>query len=144
VEVPAVTGRRRGARVGKKDRARIDDAVRAAERSTGLQFCVFLGPAADDTRAYAEAAFVEAGMTARPAVLVLVSPEQRRVEVVTAPDARERLTDEECAAAIEEMKPYFAREQFVDGLVVGINELAERTGRGRPPEGDTDLPNVLG
>lgn len=137
-------GKRRKPHVSKKDRRRIDDAVRGAETETGLQFCVFLGPAAEDTRAYAEAAFVEAGLVTRPAVLVLVAPEQRRVEIVTAPEARERLTDDECAAALELMKPYFVREQFVDGLVLGINELAQRTGPGRPPEGEADFPNVLG
>lgn len=131
-------------RVGKKDRGRIDTAVRDAEAKTGLQFCVFLGPAADDTRAYAEAAFTEAGLVARPAVLVLVAPDQRRVEIVTAPDARARLTDEECAAALDVMKPYFVQDQFVEGLIVGINELAERTGPGEAPDDGTDLPNVLG
>ena len=130
-------------RVKKKDRVRIDAAVREAEAKTGLQFCVFLGPAADDTRSYAEAAFARAGLAARPAVLVLVAPEQHRVEIVTAPDARARLTDDECAAALDLMKPYFAQDQFVDGLLVGINELAERTGPGRAPDDGTDLPNVL-
>lgn len=131
-------------RVRKKDRVRIDAAVREAEGKTGLQFCVFLGPAADDTRAYAEAAFTQAGLVDRPAVLVLVAPEQRRVEIVTAPDARARLTDEECAAALELMKPYFVQDQFVEGLLVGISELAERTGPGKAPDDGSDLPNVLG
>ncbi len=136
----AVTGKR----LSKADRETINDAVADAESKTGLQFCVYLGPASDDTRAQAEALFVEAGLDARPAVLLLVAPEKHRVEIVTAPDARERLTDEECAAALREMTPYFKRNDFVGGMVVGLRELAERTGPGTGPGDAPDLPNVIG
>jgi uncharacterized membrane protein YgcG len=139
VEERAVTGER----LSKADRLKVDEAVRAAETKTGLQFCVYIGPAGDNSRALAEQAFVNAGLHERPAVLVLVAPDVHRVEVVTAPDARERLTDDECVASIAEMTPYFARNDFVGGLVVGIGELAERTGPGTALPGAPDLPNVL-
>lgn len=132
-----------GERLSQADKQAIDEAVRAAETKTGLQFCVYLGPAGPDTRQHAERAFVEAGLVTRPAVLLLVAPDARRVEVVTAPDARDRLTDDECEAAIAEMTPYFARRDFAAGLVVGLGELAERTGPGTAEPGSTDLPNVL-
>jgi hypothetical protein len=63
--------------------------------------------------------------------------------VVTAPAVRDRLPDEACARAIDEMTPLFAEGRFVDGLVVGLGRLAEEAG---PPTGDargTDLPNIL-
>lgn len=132
-----------GERLSKSDRQKVDDAVREAEAKTGLQFCVYLGPAGEDSRARAEQAFVQAGLHERPAVLVLVAPDVHRVEVVTAPHARERLTDDECKAAIAEMTPYFSRDDFVGGLVVGLGELAERTGPGTAPPGVPDLPNVV-
>lgn len=132
-----------GKRLSRAERQKVEDAVRDAESSTGLQFCVYFGPAGDDSRAHAERAFVNAGLHERPAVLVLVAPDAHRVEVVTAPDARDRLTDEECRAAIAEMTPYFARNDFVAGLVVGLAELAERTGPGTAEPGSSDLPNVL-
>ena len=132
-----------GERLSKADRQKVDDAVRDAEAQTGLQFCVYLGPSGEDSRARAEEAFVKAGLHERPAVLVLVAPDVHRVEVVTAPDARERLTDDECKAAIAEMTPYFARNDFVGGLVVGLGELAERTGPGTAAPGAPDLPNVV-
>ena len=122
----------------------IDEAVREAERETGLQFCVYLGPAGEDTRAHAESAFVKAGLVERPAVLLLVSPEQRKVEIVTAPPARERLPDHECAEALQEMTPYFAREEFVEGLLVGVRELTQRAEAGPTPPDSTDFPNVIG
>lgn len=142
-EVRAVAGRPKI--VSRRGRRRIDEAVAEAERHTGLQFCVYLGPAGEDPHAQAESIFVGAGLADRPAVLLLVAPDRHRVEIVTAPAARERLTDEECAAAIVEMTPYFARNDFVEGMIVGLRELAERTGPG-DPDGPTgpDLPNVLG
>lgn len=129
--------------LSRKGRKLIDQSVREAEEHTGLQFCVYLGPANEDTRAHAESLFVQAGLQDRPAVLLLVSPDQQKVEIVTAPEATERLTDEECAAALQEMTPYFARQQFVDGLIVGLRELSERTGPGKAEPGGTDLPNVF-
>lgn len=131
--------------IKRKGRKLIDAAVKEAEAETGLQFCVYLGPSDEhDTRAHAESLFVRSGLLERPAVLLLVAPKQRKVEVVTAPEARERLTDEETALAIEEMTPYFARGEFVEGLLVGLRELAERTGPGTSPESGPDLPNVIG
>jgi uncharacterized membrane protein YgcG len=141
-EVRAVTGK--GVIVSRKGRKLIDEAVRDAEAVTGLQFCVYLGPVTEDSREQAESMFVQAGLVERPAVLLLVAPDQHKVEIVTAPDARERLTDEECAQALQEMTPYFARNAFIDGLVVGLRELAERTGPGKTDPSGTDLPNVLG
>jgi uncharacterized membrane protein YgcG len=130
--------------LSRKGRKRIDEAVHEAEAHTGLQFCVYLGPANEDTRAHAESMFVQAGLNERPAVLVLVAPDQRSVEIVTAPEAKQRLTDEECEAALTEMTPYFARNQFVDGLIVGLRELSERTGPGEGGPPGPDLPNVVG
>ena len=51
---------------------RVERAVHDAEARTGLQLCVYLGPAGEDARAHAERLFVDAGLHTRPAVLVLV------------------------------------------------------------------------
>jgi uncharacterized membrane protein YgcG len=130
--------------ISRRGRRIIDDAVRTAEQKTGLQFCVYLGPATDDTRTHAQELFVQAGLHERPAVLIHVSPAQKHVEIVTAPDARARIPDDGANEAIGVMTEYFARGDYVEGLLVGINELAERAGRGAPPPGATDLPNVTG
>ncbi len=130
--------------VTMRGRRAIEATVQEAEQQTGLQFCVYLGPANDDTRAHAESLFVQAGLQERPAVLLLVAPDQHKVEVLTAPQARERLPDDECEAAVQEMTQYFARNAFVDGLIVGLRELAQRAGPGSTPPGATDLPNLIG
>lgn len=128
----------------RRERRAIDEAVKAAEAATGLQFCVYLGPGHDDERAHAESLFVEAGLHERPAVLLLVAPDRHHVEIVTAEVIRQRLTDDACARAIEAMTPLFASGRYVDGLVLGLGRLAQEAGPGAPGAGATDLPNVLG
>lgn len=131
-------------RLTRRDRRTVDRAVSDAEVQTGVQFCVYLGPAGEhDARARAESLFVEAGLHERPSVLLLVAPDKRQVEVVTAPPVRDRLPDEACARAIEEMTPLFADGRFADGLVTGLRRLADEAGPSSGPA-PTDLPNILG
>jgi uncharacterized membrane protein YgcG len=117
--------------------------VRDAEESTGLQMTVYLGPAEDDPRAQAER-LLAAGGSARPAVLLLVAPTAHRVEIVTAPAARDRVPDEACAHAVEVMVGYFRRGEFDAGIIAGVEELARVAGPGRRAPTDIDLPDVLG
>jgi uncharacterized membrane protein YgcG len=140
---PAVAGRDSTV-LTRRERRTVDGAVKAAETSTGLQFCVYLGPGQEDARTQAEALFVAAGLHERPAVLLLVAPDHRRVEVVTAPAIRERLTDEACSRVITEMTPFFADKRYVDGLVTGIQRLAAEAGPGAAADGTTDFPNIVG
>jgi uncharacterized membrane protein len=121
----------------------VEQAVHEAEQTTGLQFCVYLGSTEEDSRAHAEELFVAAGLHARPAVLLLVAPPQRRVEVVTAPAVRSRLDDAACASAVEEMTQLFARGQLAGGIVAGVRHLAATAGPGTPPPDGDELPDVL-
>jgi uncharacterized membrane protein YgcG len=128
----------------RRQRRRIDAAVRAAEAHTGLQLCVVLGRAAEgDPRAQAEALFVEAGLVERPAVLVLVDPPRRHVEVVTSPEAKARISDDDAAAAVAGMTVRFAQGDLVGGLTEGVGVLAQVAGEGVAPPDARDLPNVL-
>jgi uncharacterized membrane protein YgcG len=126
-----------------REKRTITRAVDAAERRTGLQFCVYLGPGLGSAREHAERAFLEAGLHERPAVLVLVAANHRRVDIVTAPAVRDRVTDDACGRAVSEMTPKFADGHFVQGLVTGIELLAEAAGPGTAPSGATDLPDVI-
>lgn len=127
----------------KRQRKAVAQAVDAAEEFTGLQVCVYLGSVDEDARASAEAMFTAAGLDTKPAVLLLVAPDQRRVEIVTAPDVTERLTDEACARCIAEMTPRFAAGDLAGGLVVGLRRLSEEAGPGTAPEGTEELPDML-
>lgn len=120
------------------------EAVDTAEETTGLQFCVVLGPADGDAHAHAEALFVQAGLHLRPAVLVLVAPDQRRVEVLTASAIRERVPDSICAEAVADMTRHFASGDFVGGIVAGVERLAAAAGPGVAGPDDHELPDIMG
>ena len=139
-EEPAVAGKER---LSKKGHAQVAAAVDAAEELTGLQFCVYLGPTEDDARAHAERLFVDAGLHSRPAVLLLVAPPERRVEIVTAPDARQRISDQACQAAIEAMTVDFKAGDFAGGISTGIAHLAAIAGPGVAAADNTELPDII-
>jgi len=118
--------------------------VDQAEELTGLQLAVYLGPTSDDSRAHAESMLVELGHTDRPAILVLVAPEQRRLEIVTSPAARELVSDRHAALVAASMTASFAVGDVVGGICTGVQMLARYAGP--PPPGwrpQTELPDVL-
>jgi uncharacterized membrane protein len=120
---------------------RVEDAVQAAEASTGLQFCVYLGRTEDNARSHAESMFVDAGLHERPAVLLLVAPRQRKVEIVTSPSVGQRLPDNVCAEAITVMTERFRKRSYSPGLVAGLQFLAHAAGPG--VSAGPDLPDIV-
>ena len=122
----AVTGSTK--RLTRHQHRRIVRSVEEAERTTGLQFCVYLGPTNDDPRGHAEALFEKAGLHTRPAILLLVSPEARRVELVTSAEVRERVSDQTCANAIAEMTRFFAKSDVAGGIVAGTQMIQSAIG----------------
>lgn len=125
-------------------RRRVEDAVRDAERFTGLQVSVYVGAVGDDARADAERLFVESGSHTRPAVLIFVAPSARRVEVVTAPSLRERVTDDACEQIVDGMLDSFRRGAIDAGIVAGLDRLTEVAGPGQPPLDGEELPDMIG
>jgi uncharacterized membrane protein YgcG len=130
------------------DKARVNEAVARAEEATGLEFCVIVGVSATgDSRHEAERAFHKLGMDQRPGVMIMVMPEARRLEVVTAPEIGERLTDEACDRAVREMTPLFASGDVAGGLEHGVQLLTVAAGRrsdGATGHADgVDLPNIV-
>ena len=131
--------------LSRLQRRRVARTVDEAEWYTGLQICVLLGALGEgDARRRAEELFVAAGLDSRPAVLVLVAPDQRRVEVVTAPELRQRVSDQDAAAAVAEMTRLLALDQPTTALVAGVRSLAAAAGPGHPPEDEEELPDLLG
>ena len=127
---------------GKRDKI-VADAVDRAERATGLQFCVYLGPSEEEPRALAERLFETASTAGHPAVLLLVSPVHRRVEILTADWAQERVPDAACEAAIEHMRPLLRSGKYDQALVEGIAHLATVAGEGEPEHPDDELPDMF-
>ena len=130
--------------LGKREHEAVEAAVARAEAATGLEFCIFLGSVDDDRpRDHAEAMFVQAGMQERPAILLVVAPRQRRVEVVIGTHARQRISDGDAAAAVKVMTASFRLGHLAPGVIAGVDHLAASAGPGVREAGEVDLPNVI-
>jgi hypothetical protein len=84
-----------------------------------------------DVRAFAEQAHASLGARAREAVLVVVAPNARRVEIVTGSALRGRLTDRDCALAALSMTSSFAGGDLSGGILQGVRMLGQRAGKPR-------------
>jgi uncharacterized membrane protein YgcG len=119
----------------------IERAIDDAEHTTGLQICLYLGPTGEDSRAHAEQLFVDAGLHSRPAVLIMVALQARRVEIITAPDVRERVPDDSARAAVDRMTERFSAGDLPGGVHAAIEEIVSAAGPGE--ESGEELPDFL-
>ena len=107
---------------------RLDEALRLADQTTGLSFSIYLGDLEEPVRESAEK--LHRSITDRQrAVLVAVSPNQRRLEIVTGSDARKRISDRDAKLAGLSMAASFAGGDLAGGLLIGIDQLATHAGR---------------
>lgn len=99
--------------------ARLDEALTFASRETGLDFSLYLGELGEDSRSTAEKLH---STTTDPAnaVLVAVSPGERKIEIVTGKTAHVRLPDRGCKLAVASMVASFKEGDLVRGLVNGL------------------------
>ena len=67
-------------------------------------------------------------------VLILVAPGARRVEIMTTPTARRRITDQAAGLVVLAMTSSFAVGDLVGGMVNAFRQLADAAGR--PAEAD--------
>jgi Domain of unknown function (DUF5130) len=107
---------------------RLDEALRLADRSTGLTFSVYVGGLDEPVRGHAEKLIDQLADPAR-SVLVAVSPNQRVLEIVTGAEARRRLPDRACKLAALSMAAAFGGGDLAGGVVAGLAQLAEQAGR---------------
>ena len=129
-------------RLTRADRVRIHRAVNRVEQTTGLDFSVCLcHPTGEEPHVQAERMFAEHGLHTKPAVLIAVVPESRRIEIRTSADAVARgVDDSTCQAAVDHMLPMLANGNLVGGLAAGL-EFFERVA-GQDPAGRSK--NVVG
>jgi uncharacterized membrane protein YgcG len=132
-----------GEQLSTEDRVRLERAVSRAEDQTGLQLCVYLGPADGQTRQHAEQLLAAASARSRPAVMLYVAPEARKVECVVAPGLTDRISDAAAQQAVDAMLPLLAAGDLAGGLEVGLERLAEAAGPPRGDESPEELPDVL-
>jgi uncharacterized membrane protein YgcG len=105
------------------ERQQIDKAIRDAEVECRFEFSVYVGPADEDTRAFAEQLHAALVTPAR-SVLLMVDPVARALEVVTGELARRELDDNEVRLALAEMQTELAHGDLAGGVVRGIHRLA--------------------
>jgi uncharacterized membrane protein YgcG len=112
---------------------RIDHAVAQCREKNGLDVSVVVGDLGitdlSQFRTAAETLHAALGERAHSAVLVVVAPGQRRVEVVTGPAARRRVPDRVAALAVLSMTTAFSGGDLAGGVVDGLRQIAEAAGR---------------
>ncbi len=106
----------------------LDHALRVADQATGLTFSVYLGEFETPTREFAEKLHKQVDDSDR-AVLIAVSPNQRKLEIVTGNEARKRISDRDSKLAGLSMAAAFAGGDLAGGVVAGIDQLASHAGR---------------
>jgi hypothetical protein len=107
---------------------RLDEAMRLADKATGLVFSIYVGGLDEPHR---EAAKKLHGELADPAnsVLIAISPNDRVLEIVTGSKARRRLPDRACKLAALSMTASFGGGDLAGGLVSGLAQLADHAGK---------------
>jgi hypothetical protein len=104
---------------------RIDEALSAADRETGLTFSLYVGDLPEPTREHAERLLDELPAP-NDSVLVAVSPNQRVLEIVTGQSAVRRLPDRVCALAALSMTAAFGGGDLSGGVITGLRMLADQ------------------
>ena len=110
--------------------SRLERATSIAEDASGLAFSVYVGPSEEGSRAQALRLH---GTLADPerSVLVLCDPSSRVLEIVTGRQARNALSDRDCALAAATMRSSFVAGDVIGGLAHGITQLGDAARR--PP-----------
>lgn len=112
---------------------RIEHTVSLCRTQNGLDVSVVVGDlnleAGTDFRAGAETLHAALGERAHNAVLLVVAPGQRRVEIVTGPAARRRVPDRVAALAVLSMTTAFGGGDLTGGILDALRQLADAAGK---------------
>lgn len=116
-----------------RQQERIEQAVEAARRENGLDISVLVGDLeledVSQFRAACERLHAALGERSPSAVLLVVAPGQRRVEVVTGPAVRRRVPDRVSALAVLAMTSAFRGGDLPGGVVDAVRQVADAAGR---------------
>ena len=124
----------RGPGLGLRQQERIEDAVERIRSENGLDVSVLVGDLELDRleqfRPASEKLHAALGEARAPyAVLVVVAPGQRRIEVVTGEGIRRRVPDRVCALAVLSMTSAFGGGDLGGGIVDGLRQIADAAGK---------------
>jgi uncharacterized membrane protein YgcG len=112
---------------------RIATAIDRARAENGLDISVLVGDLVVDDlaqfRPAAERLHAALGERSETAVLLVVAPGQRRVEVVTGRGVRRRVPDRVAALAVLSMTTAFSGGDLPGGIVDAVRQIADAAGR---------------
>ena len=116
-----------------RQQERIEHDLEKIRQQNGLDVSVLIGDLdLDDVsqfRSGAERLHAALGPRSAEAVLLVVAPGQRRVEVVTGSAVRRRVPDRVCALAVLSMTTAFGGGDLGGGIVEGLRQIADSAGR---------------
>ncbi len=110
-------------------RDEIAKGIRDAEKLSKRAFSVHLGPSDGDPRECAERLHAALADPAA-SILIHVDPQVRSLEIVTGSAVRSQLSSRQAALAAITMQSAFAVGDLTQGLLAGLQQLAELA---RPP-----------
>ena len=124
----------RGPGLALRQQERIEDALERIRTENGLDVSVLVGDLEldhlDQFRQASEKLHAALGEDRAPfAVLVVVAPGQRRIEVVTGDRVRRRVPDRVCALALLSMTSAFGGGDLGGGIVDGLRQVADAAGQ---------------
>jgi uncharacterized membrane protein len=125
------------------DTKRIDDAIDRAEQRTSGEIVVSISPFFwGNVEAAARRAFVRlgvAGTRQRNGVLFFIVPSRRRFVVLGDEGIHEKAGQELWTHVAKRVSEHFHAGDFSEGLVQGIEEVAEQLARHFPYDAATDV-----
>lgn len=105
-------------------RDEIARAIRDAEKLSGREFAVHVGPSEGDSRRTAERLHAALATPAN-SVLVHVDPQLRSLEIVTGSAVRTQVTNRQAALAALSMQSALEVGDLTAGVLAGLQQLAE-------------------
>ena len=115
----------------------IERALRQAEQESGLTYSVYVGSPEEDLRTYGRRLLGALGVRASSAVVVLVDPAARRLEILTGNHSARALDDRATALGAMSMTSSFSAGDLAGGIVAGLHTLAEHARQPRTLHTDT-------
>lgn len=125
---------------------RIEHTLSLCRSDNGLDVSVLVGDLVladlSEFRTGAETLHAALGDRAHQAVLLVVAPGQRRVEIVTGPAARRRVPDRVASLAVLSMTTAFAGGDLAGGLIDALRQIAQAAGPGLAIEAPPEAPSA--
>jgi uncharacterized membrane protein YgcG len=103
----------------------IERAISQAHAESGLTYSVFVGAVEGDLREQGRQLLGALGADAASAVVVVIDPAKRLLEILTGKQAARHLDDRATALGAMSMTSSFTAGDLAGGIVAGLHTLSE-------------------